>query len=238
MARGKGNKRGGSRGYGKRFDAFSAEEIEQRNQKIASFDERRAKHRAEHCEDEMDDGEDSNDFERVAENVGKRVASMNIGGSKEGGEGNPNHVVDPEQQHMSRKQREEAERAAKAAHYRKLHETGLTDEYKRDMEKLAEVKKRREVAAKRAQEEKEAMDLQEEERKKKAAEAGATNEEKDSKKKKKKKEGKVDIPKLDKIVIKKMKPTQLKEAMKERGLDIQGNAKTLTARLLDYEKNR
>lgn len=82
------------------------------------------------------------------------------------------------------------------------------------------------------------MDLQEEERKKKAAEAGATNEEKDSKKKKKKKEGKVDIPKLDKIVIKKMKPTQLKEAMKERGLDIQGNAKTLTARLLDYEKNR
>jgi hypothetical protein len=55
---------------------------------------------------------------------------------------------------------------------------------------------------------------------------------------KKKKKGGKSIPKLDKIAIKKMKPTQLKEALKERGLDIQGNAKQLTDRLLEYEKNR
>jgi len=30
----------------------------------------------------------------------------------------------------------------------------------------------------------------------------------------------------------------LKEALKERGLDIQGNAKALQARLLEYEKDR
>jgi hypothetical protein len=35
-----------------------------------------------------------------------------------------------------------------------------------------------------------------------------------------------------------MKPAQLKEALKERELDIQGNAKQLTERLLEYEKNR
>lgn len=55
---------------------------------------------------------------------------------------------------------------------------------------------------------------------------------------KKKKKGGKSIPKLDKIAIKKMKPTQLKDALKDRGLDIQGNAKQLTERLLEYEKNR
>mmetsp|Transcript_17644 Transcript_17644/g.38598 ORF Transcript_17644/g.38598 Transcript_17644/m.38598 type:complete len:83 (-) Transcript_17644:182-430(-) len=67
-----------------------------------------------------------------------------------------------------------------------------------------------------------------------------------SKKKKKKKKksskkksgGGCDAPKLDKITIKKMKPAQLKEALKERELDIQGNAKTLTARLLEFEAAR
>ena len=56
--------------------------------------------------------------------------------------------------------------------------------------------------------------------------------------KKKKKKGKDAIPKLDKIAIKKMKPAMVKEALKERGLDIQGNAKVLTQRLLDYENDR
>ena len=55
---------------------------------------------------------------------------------------------------------------------------------------------------------------------------------------KKKKSKEKDIPKLTKIEIKKMKPAQMKEALKERGLEIQGNAKTLTARLLEYEESR
>ena len=51
MARGKFNKRGG----GKRVDAQSAQEIEQRNQRLAEFEEERAKRRA---EAEEEDGEE------------------------------------------------------------------------------------------------------------------------------------------------------------------------------------
>ena len=40
-------------------------------------------------------------------------------------------------------------------------------------------------------------------------------------------------PKLDKRKVKKMKPAQLKEELKLRGLSIQGNAKELVARLTE-----
>lgn len=156
-----------------------------------------------------------------------------------------------EQQPMTRKEREEKEKAAKAAAYRKRHEAGLTEEYKRDMAKLAEVKARREAAAAKKAAEEEAAKLAEEERKQKAEQAGvwdsgSDSDDDDKKKKKKKKDskkskskgGEYDGPKLDKITIKKMKPAQLKEALKERGQDIQGNAKALTARLLEFEANR
>ena len=156
---------------------------------------------------------------------------------------------------MTRKEREEKEKAAKAAAYRKRHEAGLTEEYKHDMAKLAEVKARREVAAAKKAAEAEATKLEEEERKKKVEQAGVwdsgsdSDSDDDKKKKKKKKDSKksksgkggdggFDGPKLDKITIKKMKPAQLKEALKERGQDIQGNAKTLTTRLLDFEAKR
>merc|ERR1711982_235697 len=139
---------------------------------------------------------------------------------------------------MSRKEREQAEKAAAAAAYRKKHEAGLTEEYKRDMEKLAEVRKRREEAEARNKAEKEAADALEAERRKQAEAAGAFggDDEKKSKKKSSSK-SKDSIPKLDKIKIK-MKPAQLKEQLKLRGLDIQGNAKQLTQRLLEYEENR
>ena len=160
-----------------------------------------------------------------------------------------------DQQPMTRKEREEKEKAAKAAAYRKRHEAGLTEEYKRDMAKLAEVKARREAAAAKKAAEAEATQLAEEERKKKAEQAGvwdsggSDSDSDDDKKKKKKKDSKksksgkggdggFDGPKMDKITIKKMKPAQLKEALKERGQDIQGNAKTLTTRLLEFEAKR
>lgn len=44
-----------------------------------------------------------------------------------------------------------------------------------------------------------------------------------------------EVPKLTKIQIKKMKPAEIKEALKERGLSIQGNKNDLTARLLEHE---
>lgn len=276
MARGKG-KRGGGRGSGKRFAAQSAEEIEQRNRRLAEFDEVRAKHRAEAAEenglgggdgDDNGDDDDVADVEREAMLVGMRVARMNVDDDDDdeyvkkerkakGVEGiieidNPNKsrgsgmlkikdlggATPPEQ--MTRKQREEAEKAAKVAAYRKRHEMGLTEEYKRDMAKLAEVKKRREEAAAKAKAQADLEKSMEEDRQKQAAQAGALEDSKDDKKSKssKKKKSKDDIPKLDKITIKKMKPAQLKEALKVRSLDIQGNAKALTERLLEYEKNR
>jgi hypothetical protein len=50
----------------------------------------------------------------------------------------------------SRAQREEKEKRLAAERYRKRHEAGETDEYKADMAKLAEVRKRREAASKNA----------------------------------------------------------------------------------------
>jgi len=90
---------------------------------------------------------------------------------------------------------------------------------------------------------------QEDERRKKALAAGALSvsddededDDEDNKKNSKKKKDKGDkggIPKLDKIAIKKMKPALLKEALKLRELDIQGTAKELMQRLIDYEENR
>lgn len=165
MARGKYNKRGG----GSRFAATSAEEIEQRNARLEELDEQRSKRREEAEKEEQ----------QQAEAVGERVASMKIGSSE--GE--------------TRKQREDRQKEEARAAYRKKHEAGLTEEYKRDMEKLAEVKKRREAAAAKAKMEEDAAKTEEEDRKKKVAAANTDNGEK----KKKKKEG---IPKLDKITIK------------------------------------
>lgn len=138
---------------------------------------------------------------------------------------------------MTRKEREEKEKEAKAAAYRKRHEAGLTEEYKRDMAKLAEVKARREAAASRRKEEAEEA-KQAEEARKKAVEMANEDDDNSDEDKKKKKKKKDKIAKIDKIAIKKMKPAALKDALKERGLDIQGNAKALQARLLEYEKNR
>lgn len=289
MARGKG-KRGGSKGYGRRFAAESAEEIEQRNQRLAAFDAERNRRRAEAAEEEGGGGTDGAakgkagddefdpdvaDAEREAMLVGMRVAKMSTededeeeGSSyqakerkKKGLEGiieieNPNlagtnprmlkakDLESTEAVPLTRREREEKEKAAAAAAYRKRHEAGLTEEYKRDMAKLAEVRARREAAEAKAKLEREAAEAAEAERKKQAEAVGALDsddDDDDGKKKKKsskKKSGKDDIPKLDKIAIKKMKPAQMKEALKVRGLDIQGNAKQLMERLIAYEKDR
>lgn len=213
---------------------------------------------------EEEGNDESYNAEREAMLVGRRIAGMNMDGSDDEGEvkvrkskgieglietDNPNFakpkmmkakdmsMANPDT--MTRKEREEAQKAASQAAYRRKHEAGLTEEYKRDMEKLAEVKKRREEERLK----KEAIKQMEEEaaKDKETMETLGTfgGDKKDDKKKKKKKDGKSSkIPKLDKITIKKMKPAQLKDALKERGLDIQGNAKALTERLLTYEKER
>lgn len=272
MARGKG-KRGGGRGSGKRFAAQSAEEIEQRNARLADFDAARAKRRADAEEGDDDDDEGSVDSaqreaEREAMLVGRRVADISVNDDVDDGDGgnwvekeykpkgveglveveNPNKApvkmtklkdLGDAAVPMTRREREEKEKEEKAAAYRKRHEAGLTEEYKRDMAKLAEVKARRDAAAAKAKAEQEAVELAEAERKAAAESANANrSDDEDEDDKKKKKKGKSSIPRIDKITIKKMKPAQLKEALKERGLDIQGSAKELQARLLEYEENR
>jgi len=225
--KGKFNKRGG-RGGASGFQATSAEEIEIRNSRIAEFDETRAKRRAEADEEEKEGG-------AAAEAaVEKGVSELVVGV-------NPNREDAP----LTRKQREEADKERKAAEYRRRHELGLTEEFKRDMEKLNEVKRRREKAEKIEAAEKETTDALESERRAKAEVAIAAaaandsdSDDEDAKKKSKKGKKKVALPKLDKIVIKKMKPAQLKDALKERGCEIQGNAKELTARLLAFEESR
>lgn len=215
--RGKFNKRGGP-GARSGFEATSAEEIELRNQRLAEFGEQRAARR----------GADSDDEEVIEENTGVEKAIEKVTLEEGVSEEKP----------LTRKQIEQADKERKAAEYRRRHELGLTEEYKRDMEKLTEVRKRREEAEQRAKAEKESQEMMEEERKKMVAAIGEDSDSEDDKNKKKKGSKKASIPKLDKISIKKMKPAQLKEALKARDLDIQGNAKELTTRLLDYEASR
>ncbi|KAH8089004.1 hypothetical protein HD553DRAFT_304921 [Filobasidium floriforme] len=47
----------------------------------------------------------------------------------------------------SRREREEAQKKAAAEHYQKMHAAGKTDQFKKDMERLQEVKRRREREA-------------------------------------------------------------------------------------------
>jgi len=239
MARGKSKGRG--RGSGKRFAAQSAEEIEARNARLEAFDAERIRRRAEAAEEENGEGDDDAAAEREAMLIGMKVATMSTSGQepKEPRKGiieidNPNlRPAKPDAEvRMTRKEREEAEKVAAAAAYQRKHKAGLTEEYRRDMAKLAEVKKRREQADSKAKE-KEAEEAEEAEKKKKA-DAEKHREEK----KKKKSKGSDELPKLDKITVKKMKPAAMKDALKLRGLEIQGNAKQLTERLLDYEKKR
>jgi len=163
-------KRGGNRGGGSRFFAESADDIERRSARLAEFDERRAQRRADAAEDSEE------------EDATNQMGEMSLeGGDREEGGERP----------MTRKEREQADKERAAAEYRRRHELGLTEEYKRDMAKLAEVRARREAAKARAQMEEESSKALEEERKKKAAEAGALeNDDSDDGKKKKKKSSK------------------------------------------------
>jgi hypothetical protein len=252
MARG-GKAKGAKRGGSSRFAAQSAEEIEQRNRRLEEFDAKRHQRRADAgCSDAEDSDDDDKDKEKKttaegeAEEVGKRVKSMTVKDGADKSNRAPKKPAeegekrDPTQ--MTRREREEAEKVAKAEAYRRRHAAGLTEEYRIDMAKLNEVKARREAAAAKAKMEKEAVEEMEQEHRKKAAKSGAFDEDSDDddkKKKSKKKSSKSSGPdKLDKITLKKMKPAQLKEALKERNLEIHGNGKELLKRLTDFEAAR
>jgi hypothetical protein len=216
--RGKFNKRGGG-GRPGGFDAMSAEEIEIRNRQIAEQEERRAQRRMGDDDSDDDDDGDSKDGEgkqgekdkeekATAEAAVAAPPVISDAGKKAKGEGPPGQVT-------------------------------TEYEHKKNMAKLEEVRRRREeAAAKRAIEEEAAKETEEEQKRLAALAISGGDDDSDGGAKAKKKKGKAAIPKLDKIAIKKMKPAQLKEALKERGLDIQGAAKQLTERLLKFEAER
>jgi hypothetical protein len=114
------------------------------------------------------------------------------------------------------------------------------EDHRRNMRKLDAVRKRREEAEMRRLAEQATEMALEEERKLQfaALQADDDDEEDDKTGKKKKKKEKAIIPKLTKIDIKKMKPAQMKDALKERGLEIQGNKNELTERLVKFEADR
>ncbi|CEG35666.1 28 kda heat-and acid-stable phospho [Plasmopara halstedii] len=121
-------------------------------------------------------------------------------------------------QQLSRREREAIEKERAAAYYLKKHLAGETDEAKKDLARLAEVKRRREEA---------------EQRKKEEEEAAAERE-----KSKKSVQVKDDDEPLDARAIKALKPAVLKEKLKERDLSTQGQKKELIQRLIDYENER
>jgi len=234
--KGKYNKRGG-RGS-RSFQVTSADEIEFRNARIAEWDERRAARRR--CSEGDDDPtnrySDDDHTEPTSNRMNLNLNTLNLQEDNDGlDDGFEDPFQDSNLSNLTRRQREQLEKERAEAEYRRRHALGLTEEYKRDMEKLAEVKKRREERAKAEQQKK----VEEDSLSRMANQYHITeelmenhNEKSKTKEKKKKKDS---FEKLDKITIKKMKPAQLKEALKGRGLDIQGNAKELTQRLLEYE---
>jgi hypothetical protein len=241
MARGKFNKRGG----GPRLDPVNAEEIELRNTRLAELDEERTARRADSDDDEEEDEKDGlvlTDADREKKKKEKKAADKKKKEDKKKAaafaaanpdaaavEGENGAEATPEEIPLSRKDMPEI----------------ITTEadHKRNMGKLAQVRKRREEAeARRKMEEEAEVEKEEMQRAKIASvtleDIDAGGDEKDDKKKKKKKSKEEKIPKLGKIDIKKMKPAQMKEALKERGLEIQGNATALQARLTAFEAAR
>lgn len=127
-----------------------------------------------------------------------------------------------EKAELSRREREELEQQSAAARLYERTKNGETLQAKKDLERLEEIRKVRE-------EKKKARLLQEEANKKaqeQAAAAAASAENSRG-------SGKAKVEQLSKIAIKKMKPPQLKEALKQRSLSAQGNKKDLMKRLLE-----
>lgn len=147
--------------------------------------------------------------------VRKDLATMKVGDMSE--------AADPTAG-LTRKEREVIEEQRKKAAYMKKHAAGETAEAKVDLARLAEVKKRREDAKKKKEADEAAAKAAEEERKKAAAAAAAAGAGGG---------GDDEDEKLDAREIKKMKPPQLKEHLKARGLSTQGAKKDLIARLLE-----
>lgn len=157
--------------------------------------------------------------------------------------------LDP-QEGLTRREREALEAERKRAEYQRLHLAGKTDQAKEEMRRLAEVRARREAAARQRGEEPApapkptAPDSDEDSSDDDTPPpAKATSAPKTLAEKKREAalglvEEPAEMPKLKAMDIKKMSGDALKQALRERGLDIQGPKKDLIKRLCDYEAAR
>ena len=154
---------------------------------------------------------------------------------------------------LSRREREALEAERKRAEYQRLHLAGKTDQAKEEMKRLAEVRARRAAAAQQRGEEpapapkaKVAADSDsEDESSEDESPAPAKKSSAPKTLAEKKREAALglveeptEMPKLKTMDIKKMSGDALKQALKERGLGIQGQKKDLIKRLCDFEAAR
>ena len=226
MARGggRGNKRGGGAGGA----AFTAEDIEARNRAVERKAEERRERRGDSDEDE-EEGEGEGSAAKVKFGPIDTGAGAGAGSEDEEEEGAGAAGKAPRGGAVAGGEEKMDAKAAAHEAYMKKHLALETDEAKNDMARLALVRQRRAEAAERK-----AAETEEAKRAQEAKEAA----EKDKKGKKGKKGGGKEEPEFEpigKIAIKKMKPADLKDALKERGLGIQGQKTELMQRLLDWE---
>eukprot|EP01039_Chlorochromonas_danica_P003545 gene3545-3882_t len=159
---------------------------------------------------------------------------------------------------MNRKEREALAAAKAKEDYQRRHMAGETEQAKRELAQLALVRARREAAAKKREAEgrppgwtengvdsdnESGSDDESEDEKGPKVPPGAVPPSIAKKKaalEKEEAEAAADggIPKLKAMDIKKMNGDALKDHLKERGLDTQGQKKDLMKRLIDYEAAR
>jgi hypothetical protein len=245
-----GQKKGGrGRGSGRRHFVTSEEDLKKRNENQERYKATRAARRQDGEEVSDDDDENARSDDDLAEQMDAMRAGLASAEEDDASKkkkkpvietANPNAakahqkhqkasaVSDGPAPELTRREREEIEKQRAAAAYAKRHAEGKTEEAQRDMERLREAKKRREEAAAKVKkdsadaEKQKALAAMEAEASKassffEVADGGAPE----------------DAPKLESRKVKAMKPTQLKEELKLRGLSTQGNAKELQKRLID-----
>lgn len=242
-----GKKKGG-RGGGTRSFVTSAEDLENRNQRQEAFANARKARRADGDDEGGSDeeksegeGEDAGAFtmEKMKESVVEAEPEPEKAKKKKGLDSvidvqNPNAVAAGGKMmkakdmggevkvELTRREREEIAKQRATEDYQKRHAEGKTDEYKKDMEKLAVVRKRREeLDAAKAEAAKEQAEAEERAKARETSFGGADSDD--------------DTAKLDPRDVKKMNAKQLKDLLKERGLSLQGQKKDLIARLLGEE---
>jgi len=132
----------------------SVEDVKARNEgKETAYDKAR-RERRDGKDESGDEGEGEKKEEKKPEVFEKVKKSANPMGAVENPNAGPARDVMKEGVELSRKQKEELEKAAATRRYQEMHKAGETDEAKADLGRLKAVKERRE-AEKKAREEKE-----------------------------------------------------------------------------------